>query len=176
MSKAKKITVHDIALISVFVAVISICSYICIPFAFPFTLQIFGVFCAVGILGVYKGSVSVFVYLALGLVGVPVFSGFQGGFQKLLEPTGGFLIGFLVAALISGLFIKVTGKTLASMLFGLFCCYVCEIIWLCVVSSFNMYAAIFTVTPFIIPDIIKTIAASVISVRIKKAMDNKNGN
>ena len=173
MIKIKRFSVRDIALISVFVAVIVICSYIALPFAFPFTLQIFGIFCAIGILGTFKGTVSVIIYLMLGLVGAPVFAGFQGGFQKFAEPTGGFLIGFVVAAIVAGLCIKYTDKTFLSMILGVFCCYICEFIWLCAFFSFDMYAAIFALTPFIIPDVIKVFAASVVSKRIKRALNNK---
>ena len=70
---------RDIIYIGVFATIISICSWISIPASVPFTLQTLGVFTAVGLLGGKRGSFSVLVYILLGMIGVPVFSGFSGG-------------------------------------------------------------------------------------------------
>ena len=68
----------DIAMIAVCSAVMAICSWISIPAAIPFTLQTFGVFLTIGLLGGRNGNLSVLVYLLLGAVGLPVFAGFSG--------------------------------------------------------------------------------------------------
>ena len=65
----------------------------------PFTLQTFGVFMAVGVLGGKRGTLAVLVYILLGVVGVPVFAGFSGGIGVLLNTTGGYIVGFLFSAL-----------------------------------------------------------------------------
>jgi biotin transport system substrate-specific component len=57
------------------------------------------------VLGMKKGTIAVLLYLLIGLAGVPVFSGFTAGPAKLFGPTGGYLIGFILMALISGYFI-----------------------------------------------------------------------
>ena len=83
------------AYIGLFAVVIAICSWISIPTVVPFTLQTFAVFLAVAILGGKRGTLSVIVYVLLGADGLPVFSGFKGGFGVLLNTTGGYIIGFI---------------------------------------------------------------------------------
>ena len=79
----------DMALIGLFAALLAICSWISIPTTIPFTLQTMGVFLAVGLLGGKRGTISILLYLLIGAVGVPVFSGFKGGIGALAGPTGG---------------------------------------------------------------------------------------
>ena len=71
--------------------------------AVPLTLASFGVYLCGGLAGFRKGTAAVAVYLLLGGLGVPVFSGFSGGWHRLVGPTGGFLLGFLVCAAAIGL-------------------------------------------------------------------------
>ena len=93
--------VRDMTLISLFSALIAITSFIAIPIGtLPVTLQTFGVFATLILLGGRRGSISVAVYIALGAVGLPVFSGFSGGLGRLFDATGGFIFGFLAAALV----------------------------------------------------------------------------
>ena len=91
---------YDIVYIAVFAVIMAICSWISIPAAVPFTLQTFGVFIAVGILGGKRGTLSVLVFILLGAIGVPVFAGFSGGIGVLAGTTGGYIIGFLFSALV----------------------------------------------------------------------------
>ena len=66
----------------------------------PFTMQTFAVFLALGLLGGRRGTYAVLVYLLLGMIGIPVFSGFRGGPGVLLGTTGGYILGFLGSALV----------------------------------------------------------------------------
>ena len=91
---------YDIVYIGVFAVIMAICSWISIPTTVPFTLQTFGVFIAVGVLGGKRGSLAVLVFIILGAIGVPVFSGMTGGVGILLGSTGGYIIGFLFSALV----------------------------------------------------------------------------
>ena len=86
---ATKTKTYDLAYIAIFAVLIAICSWISIPMTVPFTLQTFGVFMAVGVLGGKRGSLAVLVYILLGAIGVPVFAGFSGGLGILLNNTGG---------------------------------------------------------------------------------------
>ena len=86
---------YDIVYIAVFAVIMAICSWISIPTAVPFTLQTFGVFVAVGVLGGKRGTLSILVFILLGAIGVPVFAGFSGGIGVLAGTTGGYIIGFL---------------------------------------------------------------------------------
>ena len=96
---ATKTKTYDLAYIAIFAVLIAICSWISIPMTVPFTLQTFGVFMAVGVLGGKRGSLAVLVYILLGAIGVPVFAGFSGGLGILLNNTGGYIIGFLFSFL-----------------------------------------------------------------------------
>ena len=95
-----KLKTKDLALCALFAALIAVCAWISIPATVPFTLQTFAIFAALGLLGGKRGTVAVAVYLLLGAIGVPVFAGFQGGIGALLGTTGGYLLGFLLTALI----------------------------------------------------------------------------
>ena len=75
-----KVTTKDMVYIALFTSIIIVCAFITIPFAIPFTLQTFALFTIIGILGTKRAFISVLLYLLLGAVGLPVFSGFQGGF------------------------------------------------------------------------------------------------
>ena len=97
------------AYIGLFAVVIAICSWISIPTVVPFTLQTFAVFLAVAVLGGKRGTLSVIVYVLLGAVGLPVFSGFKGGIGVLLNTTGGYIIGFIFSALLMWAFEKAFG-------------------------------------------------------------------
>ena len=74
------------------------------PFGAPLTMQVFGAALSGYVLGTAKGCSSVAVYILLGVLGVPVFSGFSGGASCIVAPTGGFIIGFLAVSLFCGLF------------------------------------------------------------------------
>ena len=99
-STSTKMKTLDMAYIGLFAVVITICSWISIPTVVPFTLQTFAVFLAVAVLGGKRGTLSVIVYVLLGAVGLPVFSGFKGGIGVLLNTTGGYIIGFIFSALL----------------------------------------------------------------------------
>ena len=85
----KKISTVDLIYIAFGAALITICSWISIPTVVPFTLQTFAVFCVLSILGGKRGTLSILVYILLGTVGIPVFSGFKSGAAVLLGTTGG---------------------------------------------------------------------------------------
>jgi biotin transport system substrate-specific component len=173
----KKIKPYDIVIIALMSALIAVCSFIAIPVgALPVTLQTFAVFACVGILGRKRGTVSVLVYVFLGIVGIPVFSGFQGGLSVLMGPTGGYIIGFLPAVFVSGSVLKKTGRKIpfmiASFVVGMTICYICGILWFVFVFSAGksdlVSAFSVCVLPYIIPDIIKITLAAVVSTEIRK--------
>ena len=85
---------------ALFAVLLTVCAWISVPLPVPFTLQTFAIFAALGILGGRRGTWAVAVYLLLGAVGLPVFSGFRGGLGALLGTTGGYILGFLALALV----------------------------------------------------------------------------
>lgn len=170
--------VKGLTLIALFAALMAVCSWITIPTVVPFTLQTFAVFLAVGLLGGKRGTLSVLVYILLGAVGLPVFSGFSGGIGRLLGNTGGYIIGFLASSLIVWLITRIFGGGTVvlslSMLAGLLICYAFGTAWFMVVyTQANGAASIGTVlswcvVPFIIPDLVKIALAVVLTSRLKR--------
>ena len=132
------------AYIGLFAVVIAICSWISIPTVVPFTLQTFAVFLAVAVLGGKRGTLAVIVYVLLGAVGLPVFSGFKGGIGVLLNTTGGYIIGFVFSALVMWAFEKSFGKKtwalILSMVLALAVCYAFGTVWFMIVYAKNVGA------------------------------------
>ncbi|MBE6749664.1 MAG: biotin transporter BioY [Ruminococcaceae bacterium] len=160
-----------------FCAILCIISQISImsPMGVPFTLQIAAVALCGYILGAKWGTATVLTYIALGLLGLPVFSGFRGGFNVLFTETGGFLIGFIFLALLCGSasFKKSAGIKIAFGIIGVLICHLCAVLQLVFVLKINLYVAILSYsTPFLIKDIALTFLAVLISEiflkRIKK--------
>ena len=90
--------IKSLARMAICTALIVVCSWLTVPFTVPFTMQTFAIFFTVCLLGPWQGMISILVYILLGAVGVPVFSGFRGGLDALLGPTGGYILGFLATA------------------------------------------------------------------------------
>lgn len=122
----KKMTSVELAMCGLFVALVVIGAYIKImipigPFAVTFSLQFLFSLMAGLLMGPKKGGIALAVYLILGLIGLPVFA-HGGGLGYILRPTFGFLIGFLGAAILSGLVKKkLTRNTFAAYLIAAFC-------------------------------------------------------
>lgn len=169
---------RDIVYMSVFTAMISICSWISIPASIPFTLQTMGVFTTVGLLGGKRGTLTVLTYILLGAIGVPVFAGLTGGVSVLLGTTGGYIIGFLLSALLMWGIETIMGRNqivLAfSMIAGLIVCYVFGTAWFMLI--YTQHSGVIglstvlglCVIPFIIPDLIKIGVALFLINRLKK--------
>lgn len=181
----------DIVNISLFTTLLAVCAWIYIPTTIPFTMQTFAVFLAVFVLGGRKSIIVIFIYLLLGLVGVPVFSGGTAGPGVLLGATGGYMIGWIALGLISYIgerfLINLTGKTetkrgqyiqIATIITGLFICYLFGTFWFVNVytgqSAGTGYQTAFSicVLPFIIPDFVKLTLAYIVNKRIKKYIRN----
>ena len=169
---------YDLVLIELFVALMAICAWITIPAAVPFTMQTFGVFLALLLLGGKRGAICMAVYLLLGAVGVPVFSGFRGGVSALVGSTGGYLVGFIVSALLMWAltgFARRNRWTLAvALAVSLLACYAFGTVWFVVVSvragkamTFGT-ALSFCVLPYILPDAAKIWLAYFLSKRLKR--------
>lgn len=172
------INITDLALIALFTAVMAVCSWISIPATVPFTLQTFGVFLTCGLLGGKRGTITVIIYLLLGAIGIPVFSGFTGGIGHLIGPTGGYIIGFVFAALIIWASENLTGdRALAlSMVLGLVVCYAFGTAWFMTVytrtaESISLMTALgWCVFPYIIPDAAKIFLAILLCRRLRPVL------
>ena len=136
---------QNMARAAIFAALLAILSQIAIPTpgAVPVTLQIFAVALSGRCLGPLYGTVSTLVYLLLGAVGVPVFSGFSGGISALFSYTGGFLLSFPVLAAFSGLRARRAKKAggILLALAGLSVCHLVGVAWYSVVSKLSFAQA-----------------------------------
>ncbi len=173
----RKMKTIDLVYMALGAVIITVCSWISVPTAVPFTLQTFAVFSILGLLGGKRGTISILVYLLLGAVGVPVFAGFSGGFGIIIGPTGGYLLAFVLMGLLYWLLEKIFGTKLhiriISMLAGLLVCYAFGTIWFVIVYAgeepMTFGAALAScVIPFIIPDLIKMGLALFITSRVGK--------
>ena len=109
--KSKKIL--NMTLIALMAAIIAVCSWITVGIGpVPFTLQTFGIFLALRFLGGKKGTAAIGIYMLLGAVGLPVLSGFRGGFGHILGPTGGYILGFLLSGIVVMIFEKINNRKL----------------------------------------------------------------
>lgn len=174
---------RDLTQIAVFAVILGICAWISVPTTVPFTMQTFGVFLALGVLGGRKGTLSICVYLLLGIVGIPVFSAGTSGLGVLLGPTGGYMIAWIFSGLIMWAAEKFTGRktwTLAlSMLLGLLACYALGTLWFMFVYSretgpISLWTALtLCVIPFILPDLIKIALALTVRKRLRYFLNSQ---
>ena len=161
-----------------FAALTAVMSFISIPMPFslvPITGQTLAVMLTGSILPVRQAYWSMLAYLLIGAVGLPVFSGFSGGIGVLLGPTGGYLIGYLpgvmLIALLKGQNNNLWSLALANSIGGIGIVYLLGITWLSLVTGIGFQKAIMTgALPFIPGDIIKVIAATVISATVNKRL------
>lgn len=165
---------YNIIIIGLMAAFISACSWITVPFgAVPFTMQTFAVFVTALLLGPIKGSVSVILYLLIGVVGLPVFSAFQAGPGVLLGATGGFLTGFIFITLIGGFFDRKfknnTVFSVVGLIMGLVCCYAAGVLWYVYgyLDAANIGTVILTcVLPYVVPDLLKCTLAVIVAKKV----------
>ncbi|MBR6223995.1 MAG: biotin transporter BioY [Lachnospiraceae bacterium] len=168
----------DITTIALFAALISILSPFAIPIPIstvPISLATLALYITVYIAGTKKAFISTLIYLLLGLIGIPVFAGFTGGFGKLAGPTGGFLIGYLPMVLFIGLIIdhfdnigiKISAYILGTLLLYSFGC-----LWFVFLGDGSTLAAAISlcVLPFIPGDIAKIAVTFAVCPALKKRL------
>ena len=162
-------------------ALLAVCAWLTIPFGpVPFTMQTFAVFAIAAAFGWKRSVLSVLIYLGIGAVGAPVFSGFGGGLGALLGVTGGYLIGFLFTALIIGFaadrFPDKTLPLICSVALGMLAYYTLGSVWFMVVytrstGSIGMVSILAKcVFPYIIPDAAKGVLAILVAKRLRKVV------
>lgn len=169
----KNIATKEITIIGVTLALITVGSWIVIPFVVPFTLQTFAIYLAVFSIGEKKTLIALLAYCLLGFLGVPVFSGFVGGVGVLAGATGGFLIGFFLSVAVLWAFSPLRDKKIwyiFSIILSLLVCYACGTLFFVKVYMKNtsffkgLPACVF---PFIIPDAIKIGLAYFVAKKVK---------
>lgn len=176
-----RITLRQQILAAIFAAVIGILSQLVITLPItivPFTLQTFIVGLTVTLLGTRTGTWAIILYLLLGLIGIPVFAGGASGIGALLGPTGGFLIGFIFNGLITGTIIEKTKFNyrwaILANLAGAAVVLLFGAAWMHFGTGMSFSAALnAAVLPFLIPGIVKALAAAVIGVVIANRLPQR---
>lgn len=179
-TSAKKtfVTTKQLTLIGVMTAVICILAPFTIPLPFspvPLSLATLVIYISVFVLGMKLSTVSLLIYLLLGAVGLPVFSGFSGGLGKFAGPTGGYLIGYIFVAIITGYFVDHFPGRLSfaavGMVLGSLICYLFGTVWLAAQMELSFFAALSVgVLPYLPGDIIKIIVACILGPKLKNAV------
>ena len=168
----KKLKTRDMAYIGLAVALNAICAFITVPATVPFTLQIFGIFFTLSFLGGKRGALAVWLYLLCGAVGLPVFSGFRGGFSVLLSGTGGFIMAFAAVALlyfVTSFFRMPRFASYILAALSLLLIYFGGCAWFVYMMGGTLaHALLVCVVPFILPDLIKIALAFLLSARLAK--------
>ncbi len=164
----------------VFVAFVTAVTCVVAPFSIqigpvPISFTNFIIYLSLYLLGWKKGVISYLLYLVIGMIGIPVFSGFGAGLGKVAGPTGGYLIGFIFMAVISGIciekFSKSTVLQIIGMIVGTVVCYLFGTIWLAYQAGMSFYAALAAgVLPFIIGDFIKIIVSAMLGPILRKSV------
>ncbi len=170
--KAGKIATKEIVCVGMFAAILAVLSQISLPMpsGVPVTLQTFAVALTGVVLAWKLGTVSTLIYILLGAVGVPVFSGFSGGVQVLVNYTGGFIWGFIVMALLCGIGIQRKNKVLgmALGLAGLAVCHLFGVIQFMVVLKMGFAESFLLASmPYIIKDVISVALAYIVGSQIR---------
>ena len=181
MNQTQNITVphsktYDITMTALMAAVTCILAPLSIPIGpVPISFTNLAIYLSLYLLGWKKGTVSYLIYLLMGFVGLPVFSGFSGGFAKLAGPTGGYLIGFLFMIPLTGILFEKTGKSFwkqfGAMVLGTLVCYLFGTVWLCLQLNLDFIGGLGVgVIPYLPGDTAKIILAALIGPAIVKAL------
>ena len=177
-TKAKFLTTKQMTLIALMTALTCILGPLSIPLPFspvPISFTNLVLYFSVFVLGTKFSTISYIVYLLIGLVGLPVFSGFSGGFAKLAGPTGGYLISFLFMIPLTGILFEKTGKSFwkqfGAMVLGTLVCYLFGTVWLCLQLNLDFIGGLGVgVIPYLPGDTAKIILAALIGPVIVKAL------
>lgn len=173
---------RDYVLCGLFAAILCVSAFITIPLLFtpiPLTMQVLAVAVTAAVLGGKRGAIAVLIYVLLGCLGLPVFSGMKGGIGIVAGATGGFIWGFIPQAFVAGTIcdkVFSTGKNgkeivkvIAALSLGLCILYSFGVIQLMYVANMSISKALgAAVFPFVPFDIFKIAVAAIIAVNLRK--------
>ena len=171
----KNIKTQNLTLIALMAAILCIIGPFVIPIGMvPMSLTNMVIYLTIILLDKKRATISVAVYLLIGFVGLPVFAGFTGGAGKLLGPTGGYLLGYLVLSLVAGTILeKIEKVKILALSIGTIGLYLIGTMWLMFQSKLSFMSALTVgVLPFVVFDVIKIVVAVVLGNSIRKRMHN----
>ena len=168
---------RSMMLCALFAALTAVCSQIAIPtpWGVPINLALFASYMAGLLLGPVWGAGSQLVYLLLAAVGVPVMAGLSGGPAVLFGKTGGYAIGFMLAALLTGALVQVWGRGFwrmcAAMVVGCAGCYALGTVWFMVITGTGVWQSlVWCVLPYLPGDVLKILLAALLTERLGKRL------
>lgn len=172
----------DFMAIALVAAILCILAPMAITLGFtpiPITLGTFAILMAGIILGRVRGTVCVLIYILLGAVGLPVFSGYMGGIQKILGPTGGYLWGYLFLVWLTGFFVEYfKGKWYMCFLgavLGVASLYAFGTLWMMISLEMTFFKALMAgVVPFVPFDLMKIVVAVVACLPVRQRLVRQN--
>ena len=171
----RKTKISDLARAAVMTAVTCVLAPLSVPIGpVPISLTNFAIFLSLYLLNWKWATGSYLVYLLIGMIGMPVFSGFTGGIAKLAGPTGGYLVGFIPMAIVTGMVIDRKPNhavQFLAMIVGTIICYVFGTAWFCLESGTPVGAALTAcVFPFIPGDLLKIVLAMILGPAIRSQL------
>ncbi|MDF2558451.1 MAG: biotin transporter BioY [Bacillales bacterium] len=177
----KNFKTFDLVICSLFAALSGVLSQIAVPIgAVPINLTHISIFVAAGLLGAKRGFISQFIFVLLGAIGLPVFSKFSGGLGVLVGPTGGFIVGYLACAFITGFMIDRFGRSIKNlfiaMLVGIVVTYVLGISWFMYATKLDLVKSLtICVYPFLLGDFLKIVLSTILVNRLYPLLKKKLG-
>ena len=174
--KNRSALTRNLVLAALFAALTAVCSQIQIPLPMvPINLALFAVHLCGALLGAKWGTLSMTAYALLGVVGAPVFSGFSSGPTVLFGKTGGYILGYILCALLVGLLSRRIGYTVKglviAMAVGVAACYVFGTIWFMVITGMSLQLSLtYCVLPFLPGDAVKIALATFLALRLRKPL------
>lgn len=171
-----KMKTKSLVICALMAALTAVFSQIAVPIGpVPINLALLSIFVAGAFLGPVYGTLSQLVYVLLGAIGVPVFAHFSGGLSIVVGPTGGYIIGYIFTAFITGIIIKKSKKSILmyviAMILGLVACYTLGTAWFMYVTKRTLMESLaLCVLPFLIGDAVKIALAIVITKRLEKVI------
>ena len=177
MNSTTHLRLRKMILCALFTALTAVCSQIAVPMPWgvPVNLALFASYMAGLTLGAVWGAASQLVYLLLAAVGVPVMAGLSGGPAVLFGKTGGYAIGFLVAALVTGALVQVWGRDFwrmcLAMMLGCAACYALGTVWFMIVTGAGLWQSlVWCVLPYLPGDAVKILLAAELSRQLNKSI------
>lgn len=184
MSEKMKRKLPRAVICSMFAAIICVIAPFALPTTVPLTLATLGIYVCACSLPPTMSTLSVALYLAIGAVGVPVFSGFSGGLGKIAGPTGGYLVGYIPMALVISLTVTLLVRRqerppiavdiairMVACLLGTVVLYAFGTLWYVIQQKTTFAAALpMCVFPFLPGDTVKILVAALISRALEKEL------
>lgn len=181
IKKKTLFTVREMVFTAICAAIICVLAPISVPInpAVPISLGTLAIYFTSAILGGKRGTLAVIVYILIGLAGLPVFTGMSAGFAKLFGPTGGYIIGYIPLAMLTGVFSDMSFRKNAKlhwmmpvgMVLGTAVMYTFGTVWFMILSGYSLAAALdICVLPFLAFDSVKIVLSTLLAVPLKEKL------